>query len=111
MTGTRTPSDDFSAAADHQRRLRLAGIDGEPPEDIVAFRLQLARHFYMLINRWHGCPELLCRRNRGCMTPHIRCTNIEELPEDEFNRQWYAVKDDLYKALWAHLEEHGMEDM
>ena len=111
MTETTTPSHHRVDGADYQRRLRAAGIGHEPPDDIVEFRLTFARRLHMLVNRWHGCPEQICRRSRGCMAPRITCANIEQLPQEEADRQWHAVKGDLYKALKAHLAEHGTEDM
>jgi hypothetical protein len=98
--------------ADYHRRLRAAGIDpeGEGPEDIEAFRYDLARRICMYLNTWHGCPEPLCRRNRGCMAPDNRCANVEKLSPEEEERGWREVQADVYKAVKAHIAAHGMED-
>jgi hypothetical protein len=98
--------------ADYRRRLRAAGIDpdGEIPEDIDAFRYELARRIHMYLNTWHGCPESFCRRQRGCMAPNIACSNVERLSPEEEERRWREVQADVYKALDAFIVEHGLQD-
>ena len=93
------------ARADYQRRLRAAGIDpdAEPPEDKDAFRNQLARRIAMFINSWRGCKEPLCRRNRGCMAPHIECANIPRPSPEQMARDWPKVQAAVNKALQARL--------
>ena len=46
--------------ADYHRRLRAAGIDPgvDPDQDMDAFRNQLARQIYMLINNWRDWPRV-----------------------------------------------------
>jgi hypothetical protein len=61
------------------RRLKAAGLDTAEPEHIDDVRNQVTRWAYMLINEWRGCPEMLCRRSRGCMAPNIVCSNVEPL--------------------------------
>ena len=92
------------------RRLKAAGLDGDdPPEDIDEFRYQFARRIYMFINDWHGCPELLCARNRGCMAPGNICANIPP-PTDEMERDWPRVQAEIYKAVKKRLADAGLED-
>jgi hypothetical protein len=52
-----------------QGRRRAARFDDAVPEDVNEFRRQLARRIAMFVNNWHGCPEPVCRRHRGCMAP------------------------------------------
>ena len=70
--------------ADYQHRIRAAGLvrseDDPVPENIDEFRLNLARRIVMYVNDWHGCPQRLCRRQRGCMAPNIACTNAKPRP-------------------------------
>jgi hypothetical protein len=76
--GTRSPT--------YEARMQAAGFSGDDPvpKNIDVFRNRLARRIAMFVNNWHGCPEPLCRRQRGCMAPHIHCTNtlpVETTPE------------------------------
>ena len=79
--GSKTRQSKKQRDTDYQRRLKLAGFasrdqDGDAvPPDIDAFRYALARRIDIAINSWHGCPEGICRRVRGCMAPNNRCTN------------------------------------
>ncbi len=62
-------------------RLRFAGLDPETmPENHD--RRYLGRLITMYAGEWRGCPERLCRRHRGCVTPKIRCSNLPP-PEAE----------------------------
>ena len=74
--GTRSPT--------YESRMKAAGFrkDDAPPADIDAFRYALARRIAMFINDWRGCPEPLCKRMRGCMAPHSRCTNARPVKAD-----------------------------
>lgn len=71
-------------------RLKAAGLDNDtPPEDIDEFRNLLTRRIYIILNRWRGCSQPLCRRYRGCMAPHIVCSNAGPPPpvsDEEFAR-------------------------
>ena len=98
--------------ADYQRRLRAAGLDAgsDRAGDIDAIRNGIARRIHMYLNTWHGCPERLCRRNRGCMAPDNRCANVERLPPEEADRRWREVQPRIYKALKEHLAAHGVGD-
>jgi hypothetical protein len=72
--------DEVFERADFRRRLRLAGLgddDAEAASDDEQ-RLALARRILMAINRWRGCPEPICRRNRGCMAPDAACGNLPD---------------------------------
>jgi len=74
--GTRSPT--------YDARMKAAGFTGgDPvPKNIDVFRMRLARRIAMFINDWRGCPETLCRRQRGCMAPRIRCTNARPVKAD-----------------------------
>jgi hypothetical protein len=94
-----------------ERRLKAAGLDNENmPDDIDEFRCDLARRIHMLVNEWHGCPELLCQRNRGCMAPNIVCANAEQPPPGKMERDWPKVQAEVYRALKEHLAARGLEN-
>ncbi len=96
--------------ADYRRRLRAAGIkEDEGPEDMDAFRLQLARQIAMLLNEWHGCPERLCQRNRGCMAPNIHCSNVELPSPEQQAEDWPKVQFEVRSALNKILAERAAE--
>ncbi len=98
-------------ARSYRRRIKAAGLDNDTvPEDAVAFRLALARRIWMLLDEWHGCPELVCQRNRGCMAPHNFCANMPPSSEEEINQEWAAVRTDLLRSLKNHLIAHGGHD-
>jgi len=60
-----------------EHRLRFAGLDPEGMADSRREnRAQLGRMLTMFVTDWRGCPEPLCRRHRGCVTPKIRCSNL-----------------------------------
>jgi hypothetical protein len=65
---------------DWDRRLKAAGLDGDGPEDRDELRMWFARAVEMFTNAWRGCPEVLCRRYRGCMAPNTLCTNVTSRP-------------------------------
>jgi hypothetical protein len=91
------------------RRLKAAGIDNEDvPEDADAFRDGLTRRIHMFVNKWRGCPELLCARNRGCMAPGGQCANVVPSSAEEMERDWPRVKTEFYVVLKAHLAAHGV---
>ena len=79
------------AGPDLASRLRAAGIaddDISPADmDIDAFRMALARRIAMLINRWPGCRQPLCKRHRGCMAPQGHCSNRPDRPMSEERRR------------------------
>jgi hypothetical protein len=109
-TGARAPHTD-KEQADYQRRLRAAGIkEDECPENMDAFRLQLARQIAMFLNHWHGCKERLCRRNRGCMAPDIHCANVEQPSPEQRARDWPKLQYEVYTALKAEIARRGLED-
>ncbi len=94
-----------------ERRLKVAGLyDKEPPEDADEFRYQFARMICMFVNEWHGCPELLCARNRGCMAPDSFCANVPQPSAEEIARDWPQVQAEIYKAVKARLAEAGLGD-
>ncbi len=95
----------------YQRRLKVAGLDNDKiPDDADEFRYQLARRICMFINTWHGCPELLCARNRGCMAPNNFCANMPPVSAEEMERDWPQVRAEIYKAVKAHIAEKGLEE-
>jgi hypothetical protein len=94
-----------------ERRLRAAGIDAETiPDDMDEFRVQLARCICMFVNQWQGCPELVCRRNRGCMAPGNLCGNAERPSADEMERDWPRVRAEVYKAVKELVAEQGGDE-
>jgi hypothetical protein len=94
-----------------QERLAAAGLDdGEGPENMDEFRRELTRRIYMFLNQWHGCPERICQRNRGCMAPETVCSNVEQLPPDQADAAWRAVQHEVYTALKKCAAEAGLED-
>jgi hypothetical protein len=114
MPTTKTSSRKLSSqerARSFERRLKAASLDDETmPEDMDAFRYALARRIAMFLNRWHGCPEPICQRNRGCMAPNNTCTNIPPSSPEEMEREWPRVKVEIHNALKAHLARHGVVD-
>lgn len=97
--------------ADFERRLRAAGIDpeAEPPEDMDAFRYQLARKIVMFINDCEGCPLRLCRRMQGCMAPESKCANnAGDPPMTE--EEWDVARLEWRRALDAMIEAAGGRD-
>ncbi len=98
-------------SASLERRLKAAGLDTDnEPQSIDEFRLRLARKINMILNQWHGCRELLCRRHRGCMAPNIVCSNVERLTPEEVERDWPEVQADIYNSIKAVIAERGLED-
>jgi hypothetical protein len=90
-----------------ERRLKATGLDAPDTGDIEDIRRRLTRRIAMVNNRWHGCPEPICRRNRGCMAPRIVCANIPpRAPADE-ERRVREIQAALRKALQARRGAHG----
>ena len=77
------------------------------PDDADEFRDALTRRIYMFINAWHGCPELLCARNRGCMAPDNHCANVGPPSAEEMERDWPRVQAEIYNALKEHMAAQG----
>jgi hypothetical protein len=84
-----------------ERRLKAAGLDGPHGDDVHEIRRRLARRVAMIVNRWHGCREPICRRHRGCMAPRDFCVNIPPLSPEEAARRLPKVQAALRKALQA----------
>jgi hypothetical protein len=98
------------AGASLARRLQAAGLDGDPPKDIDAFRNAMARRISMAINTWQGCPQRLCRRLRGCMAPDVTCSNAEPLPPmspEEETRRLAEVMRAFKQAAEQYEREQG----
>jgi hypothetical protein len=94
----------------YRQRLKAAGLDdGNKPDDMDEFRHRIARSIAMFLNEWHGCPEPLCQRHRGCMTPNCVCTNIPQPSDEEVARDWPLVKFEIYKALKQELAARGVD--
>ena len=96
----------------YRRRIKAAGLsddeNDEGPEDMDEFRYDLARRIVMFLNQWDGCPEPLCKRNRGCMAPSGDCINIKEEPMTD--AEWDAARYDIRQAIDEKLAELGLED-
>jgi hypothetical protein len=77
---------DIRAARRARREADEQGESDAPPADMDEFRNALARRINRLIgNRqqfWRGCPERMCRRQRACAAPWVRCSNAPLLPPD-----------------------------
>jgi hypothetical protein len=102
------PSDEHQA--DYERRLRAAGInEDECPENMDAFRYRLARMLCMFHNAWHGCPEKLCRRQRGCMAPDGFCANVKRPSPEERARDWPKLQLEVRTALDKVLAKRAAE--
>ena len=88
-------------------RMKAAGLDTLDPDalDIDTFRLTVARTIAMYTNEWHGCPDLICQRNRSCMAPDIRCSNVPRLPPEEEEKEWWKVRDEIALALHKGIAE------
>jgi hypothetical protein len=92
-----------------QRRVKIADLDRVATDDKDALRLAMARRIVMLINDWHGCPERMCRRQRGCMAPKIECSNHKPGPPPPPERV-ARVMAEFHRALVAaaaRAEEEG----
>ena len=79
-----------AAEKDLERRLTIAGLTGEEPENPTERGAWRAQQLHMEINDWIGCPEPLCKRMRGCMAPRVWCTNtleMDEAMEDEMEAE------------------------
>lgn len=93
-----------------QRRLKAAGLareddDDTKPVDIDAVRIKAARTIHMAINTWEGCPEPLCRRERGCMAPNNFCTNALPLPPVS-EKDLARTKAEFYRAVKEAAERN-----
>ncbi len=98
-------------ARSFERRLKAANINNETmPDDADEFRYQLTRCICMFVNKWQGCPELVCRRNRGCMAPDNFCANLERPSAEAMERDWPRVRAEVYIAVKEHIAEHGGEE-
>ena len=67
----------------------------------------------MLINDWRGCPQGLCRRQRGCMAPDVVCSNARPLPpmaEADKQRAIGGVYRKLREAMEKRLRRAGDDE-
>ena len=115
MTTTNTSSRKLSSqerkhdTSSFKRRLKAASLDDETmPDDIDEFRYQVARRIAMFLNQWHGCRELICQCNRGCMAPNNTCANLPRPSAEEMEREWPRVQAEFHKALNDYLARHGV---
>jgi hypothetical protein len=85
------------------RRIRAAGLvrgDDDPvPDDIDEFRLNLARRIAMLINT-----------RRGCMAPHIACSNAKLRPPVS-DEQFARSMTDFQRTLRTSVDRRDAEGM
>ncbi len=105
-----TPEEQERSESYH-RRIKAAGLsddEEEAPEDMDAFRYRMARRIVMFLNQWEGCPEPLCKRNRGCMAPSGDCINIKSEPMTD--EEWDKARYEIREALDEKLAELGLED-
>lgn len=62
-----------------------AASDDRPPQDMVAFRNELARRLHVIIGNqagyWRHCPQRCCRRARACRVPKSQCSGAPPMPE------------------------------
>jgi hypothetical protein len=84
---TKSPNDIRTARRERREKAERDASPDEVPANIDVFRNTLARRIALFIgNRkqlWRGCPERICRRQRACAAPRIRCSNAPpSLPPD-----------------------------
>ena len=64
----------------HPKAQPQAAYDDDMPEDMDAFRLDLARRINRFVadrtECWKRCPQSECRRARSCRSPEIECLTI-----------------------------------
>lgn len=81
-----------------------AASDDLPPQDMVAFRNELARRLHVIIGNqqgyWRHCPQRCCRRARACRVPTMQCSGAPPMPETT-PEQVARVKAELRAALMA----------
>jgi hypothetical protein len=95
----------------YERRLKVAGLhDDTIPEDADEFRRAFTRRISMFINAWHGCPELICVRNRGCMAPDNVCANAGPPTAETMEETWPRVRAEIYNAVKACVAEKGGDE-
>ena len=78
------------------------------------FRAMLARRIAMLISDqqkcWRRCREPVCRRQRACAAPRIRCSNEPPSPPatpDQVARTMARIQRELQKRLAQMEAEDG----
>ncbi len=97
-------------SADWHARLKAAGLDDDDMAlGIDDWRLRLARKIVMFLNEWPGCPEPICQRMRGCMSPSGDCANVPPISEEEMARDWPRVMVEWRRALDTVLTERGVD--
>lgn len=83
---TKSPNDIRAARRERREKAERDASGDEVPADMDEFRNTLARRIAVFIgNRqqyWRTCREPLCRRQRACAAPGIRCSNAPRLPPD-----------------------------
>ncbi len=57
----------------YKARLKAAGLSDDDWDSLNEF--VRARLRAMWRDDWHGCRLPMCRRHRGCMAPHLYCSN------------------------------------
>ena len=100
---TKSPADIRAARRDRREKAERDASGDEVPADMDVFRNTLARRIAVFIgNRkqlWRGCPERICRRQRACAAPRIRCSNAPRLPPDPTGRGVARVMAQVQRAL------------
>jgi hypothetical protein len=82
---TKSPNDIRTARRERREKAERDASADEVPADMDEFRYALARRIALFIGKqlWRGCPERICRRQRACAAPRIRCSNAPPpLPPD-----------------------------
>jgi hypothetical protein len=116
MTPTMTGKKRKTAArrARDQRRLQkndpriAAHSPDEPPRDIDALRLMLARRINMFVGkkrRWRTCKEPACRRARACVAPDIECSNAPPPRPDPDGRHLKRAQAALHRMVREHAAQ------
>jgi hypothetical protein len=77
----------------------VRGDDDPVPDDIDEFRLNLARRIAMLINT-----------RRGCMAPHIACSNAKLRPPVS-DEQFARSMTDFQRTLRTSVDRRDAEGM
>lgn len=99
----KSPDDIRDARRDRREKAERDASGDEVPADMDEFRLKLARriarHIGNLKQRWRGCPERICQRQRACAAPHIRCSNAPLPRPDPDGRRGARVMAKVQRVL------------
>lgn len=91
--------------------------DDPVPQDIDAFRLELARRIGRFVadrkQYWRSCKQPACRRRRACMAPRVQCSNAPPLPPmsaEQTGRMMARIQRMLRQRLDAMRAEQAASD-